>query len=251
MGCCQAKPDESKELNKIVSGLEAKLKIRSIELKKIVKECYRCSTDLVVNDKQLSILCESLKIEKETSDYNLIKACFDNEIMGISVLKIITLCILVSGATRNEKVRVLFDIFHDKNQRLMLEMNIKSMIINIFDISVQNLVDEAISMSDINTAEMLKQYKEKLLYSKNLIVFYYFHYIIDTKQSLTTFEFDEYFTKPQLTVLLNPELMRKFSFKTYKSTDLNHDIKTESFTKQDIDLIQMRGFPRRLSRKVR
>lgn len=251
MGCCEAKHDESEDLNKIVSKAKRKLKLRSIELKKIVFECLRNSTDLVVNDKQFSTLCQSLKIEKETTDYNLIKACFDRDLMGISAVKFITLCVLVSKAPRIEKVNTLFEIFQDKNKKLLFERNIKLMVLNIFEIAVQDLVSEAIRMSDVNTAEILTPYKEKILYSKNLIVFYYFHFIIDTKESLTIFEFQDYFTKPQLGVLLKPKLMRKFSYKIYKSTDVNHDIKKETFGSGEIDLLEMKSFSKRLSKIIR
>jgi hypothetical protein len=248
MGCCNSRDAEFILIEEKLELLRKSLKIIEVSSESFEKETKKYISNNYINSNQIDKICSNLKIGKETSDYSFINLLREEGSRNICIQIFVLFGILFGEDSREVKVVSLFKTYDRNNEDKLHPDDLKLMISDIFFISIEKYLKFAIISSDHIQSEMICSYQLRLLRTKNLLTFYFFHFIADGAEVLDSNQFYKVFKRRELNVLIDPRLFRIFACGIFNSVLKNQETKETSQLNEDIDLKYMRKFSKRLTK---
>jgi hypothetical protein len=219
MGCSSSKPEVDESLNESIELFQKSLPLSRVSTKSAAEFISKSSFSKSMTRNQLVSLCRHLHLPLTSKDLLIFHYTQKLTETELSTSKILTLVVILSKGTKEQKIRLLFEIYSMWSLGGLQEKDVKSMITNIFDISVDLLLKFSMIYDKSIADDDVKHYMRKLNYEKSTVILYFYSLIMGENNVLQLNKFEEVFNRMELSIVMKPRLVRMLAYKMYKTGD--------------------------------
>lgn len=248
MGCSTSKFELDDNLNSSIDSVEKTLPLSRVSLKSLESLILKLNLTPTISSSQILHLCHKLDLSLSSKESLIFHYMKNSNQKELSTSKVLTLLIILGKGSKRKKIRLLFKVYSIWTDDVLVNENIRQMVVNIFEISVEHLLKFSMIYEKTIPDDDLQEYLNKMTYEKNLIIIYFTSLINQSQKTLDYIQFSWAFNRQELNVILKPKLVRMLSYKMSKKSEKSRDSDEETcVTISDFDQVLLKKYSRNIS----